>query len=85
MTPGVPPEGGAPNFLLSLRNQIVKEIHGGRLNAELANHPDDLPAVECRVIDHMLDLLGERQCKRLALQVFITQLSMQPLLAQTFE
>src|SRR5574341_730530 len=67
-----------------LCDQIIKQIHRRRLYAELPDHPDDLPAMERPVVDHVLHLFDQRQRKRFAFDVLVAQILMQLLFAQPF-
>src|SRR5262245_39983157 len=68
-----------------LRDQVIDQIHGGRLGAELPDHPDDLAAMKRPVVDHMLHLFGERERERLTFDALVAQILMQSFLGQTFE
>src|SRR5262245_24747622 len=70
---------------LFLGNQVIEQIHSRRLDAELPDHPDDLPAMKRRVVDDVLHLFDERQRERLAFQVLIAQVLTQSLLGHTSE
>src|SRR5262249_46214213 len=61
------------------------QIYCGRLQAELANHPDDLAAVERRVVDDVLHLFDERKCEWLAFDALVAQILPQSFLGQIFE
>jgi hypothetical protein len=69
----------------SLRDQVIEQIHRWRLQSELADHPDDLPAMKRRVVDYVLHLFDERERERLAFDVLVAQILTQPLLGQTIE